>query len=912
MPIDLGIMADDLVSVEVSVLRSNIHVLKALGCGNGSNCTKLAKCLIDGQYWSILDGPIASQIIGRELSDRQVTGEALYAHIQEQVTAYIQSESNSTEKTLECVLVGAAALNTFVQTNWTGPKHVVADTLDASSHEVDLYSLLPADCVDVTDADRADHMRTSEATASAASSGLVHGKVEYRTFDKTVRRCLGADGEEAYGLASYQHLLLIALAVLDTVCKQSKEGAPTSAHWWYSRAVFKQQQILSDWSATLRTSYFTCMQATLDSFIPSCSESIQPHLRVRALIEMANVSHYYQDQRAERACIIDARELAGVTLELTGALGRRTRWQQTDISQLVLRASGGLDDSNDFNEAIEEVGGVSKGEGAENDANEIVSVVINGEGTGDEVSNPALPKKLALNDDTLLEKIAFNEDSDAQEGEAGTEKSSLSVLTQCLLLASCLNVKNSNAKDGLTTEEMVPFVERLLKDLDKHNWQVYSMGLLLRSRLEGERNRTAERGAMQMQVLVDQFNDAAGQKEASPAVRMAHIYTIYYPSRFELEREIGIYYLRLGVVVSAREIFERLHMWEDVVDCYRASENMEKAVAMATELVELSATPRRLCLLGDVSNEPEHYQRAWDVSGGRYSKAMRALGRIHFAKGEFAECVECLQKAADINPLLEGVWFTMGAAAIRIGDWESGIKAYRHCVTLNDTNGESWNNLGTCYIRVEDFEKAMSAFKYAAKNSYDNWKVWENYFNVNLQLKLVNECIECMNRLLDLKGNKFTDVKAMQYTNDAVMAKIDGLGGTHEARTLSKRWQETLGRTQVGGMSQNVEIWNISAKWHTYCGNDEKVLDCLQRAYRSSQKPAWQESSELGSCVVTQALKIYDVYEAKGDAKGFHSALLMLRGLVKKTQDIELSDDLRPKLEAALEECQRRKEQARQ
>jgi hypothetical protein len=41
----------------------------------------------------------------------------------------------------------------------------------------------------------------------------------------------------------------------------------------------------------------------------------------------------------------------------------------------------------------------------------------------------------------------------------------------------------------------------VLKETNKtHNWLVYSMGLLLRSRLEAEKSRTVERGVLQMQA----------------------------------------------------------------------------------------------------------------------------------------------------------------------------------------------------------------------------------------------------------------------------------------------------------------------------------------------------------------------------------------------------------------------------
>jgi hypothetical protein len=74
----------------------------------------------------------------------------------------------------------------------------------------------------------------------------------------------------------------------------------------------------------------------------------------------------------------------------------------------------------------------------------------------------------------------------------------LDVLDQCILLSLCLDVKNNNPRHGLTTEEMFPYVRRVQKN--PNNWMVHSTCLLLKSRLEFESTKTADRAVLQMQV----------------------------------------------------------------------------------------------------------------------------------------------------------------------------------------------------------------------------------------------------------------------------------------------------------------------------------------------------------------------------------------------------------------------------
>jgi hypothetical protein len=45
---------------------------------------------------------------------------------------------------------------------------------------------------------------------------------------------------------------------------------------------------------------------------------------------------------------------------------------------------------------------------------------------------------------------------------------------QIIILALCLDVSNSNPVDGLTNEEMTPYIEKVLKQSNDRNWMIYS------------------------------------------------------------------------------------------------------------------------------------------------------------------------------------------------------------------------------------------------------------------------------------------------------------------------------------------------------------------------------------------------------------------------------------------------------
>ena len=116
------------------------------------------------------------------------------------------------------------------------------------------------------------------------------------------------------------------------------------------------------------------------------------------------------------------------------------------------------------------------------------------------------------------------------------------------------------------------------------------------------------------------------------------------------------------------------------------------------------------CLLGDLepASAQEHYARAWEVSKGTSARAMRSLGGMHFARGEYGEAVVCLRKAVAIAPLQARAWFVLGCACIRGEDWEGARDAFVRCVTIDDEDGESWNNLASVYMRMGEAGKKVA------------------------------------------------------------------------------------------------------------------------------------------------------------------------------------------------------------
>ena len=623
---------------------------------------QLGKQVVDGDFKAYLCSPLAKEV----LTLRSDALNDLSLPIKNWFDFFVPSSGGDYEQELVHLLTAVACLDAYLQANWTGP--------DPDVHPLSLLDI-PAE---------KQSSITEEILQQKAIAELAYA------------------GEPAYHLAPATFLFRLAQILLDLPYRHAK-----SAEWWRMRVWNVHAQLLAEPVAF--------PSVALEDLEESLAD--EPDLVGQLRLERGLLDHRQSNDRAALECFVRAARATGLRYELTGALGRRTKFQQTDLTQLVLLAESRARSGDGIVE--------KRGVGVEEEVSSGVTVT---QGAADELAKK-LPETLALNDDTLLEHTEFTSSNPAVSGSRlghldPSNQPSLHPLDQCILLSLCLNVRNTSPAHGLTTEQMTPYVARVIAHPE--NWSVHTMALLLRSRLEAHRTRTVERSTLQLQALIDQMPTA----DSAPAERLRFLHALPLPSKWELERELALRFLSLGVVKSALEIFERLEMWEEAVRCWQSIEQRDRALSVVQDLLagrraeaeavlargKASATgPRRAvldaareaklwCLLGELEPEHarEHFERAWVVSGETSGRAMRSLGGYFFAREEYAEAVRCLRRAVAINPLFSRSWFILGCACIREEDWEGAREAFARCVTIDDEDAESWNNLASVYLRMKN------------------------------------------------------------------------------------------------------------------------------------------------------------------------------------------------------------------
>ncbi|KAG0056576.1 hypothetical protein BGZ83_004358 [Gryganskiella cystojenkinii] len=814
----------------------------------------LTQLLLAGEYGLVLKSAAAKEIFGTSLSNSDADADTIAlnfpAFLSKRTESYLSSSSEHPHAALDVLSVGIASLYAFVQAGWTGPEIFEPITL------------LPASVQD----------KSKELDAQALENLAVGGETVYHLSPRIL------------------FLQMARVLLVDRLHDLKKdETVADTAAWWALRVLFLQQRTLEGPTGQLQEEMMALSNETEAALNKKFEvddgglEAIdKKEILTRFWMERGLVQHWYTEDTKAYEAFQKAQSISGFRFKVTGAMGKRTKFQTFDTSQLVVVAESSREMASSRPSTYKsQAGGAAGG-----------------------------PKKLEHNDDTLLEKIEFaglSEEDRARLGDLDLDPTKkiedLNPIDHALLLAFCLNIKNTNPAHGLTVEQMFPFVTRVLET--PNNWTVYTMALLLRSRLEADKSRTVERGALQLQALVDQTR--IEDETSTTRERMHHFFSVLLPSKWELEKELAEQYMALGVVRSALDIFERLELWEDVIACYQFLDQPEKAKAMCKDLLEKNPkNAKLLCTLGDLDQDPEKYREAWEVSGHRFARAQRSLGAYLYKQEKFQEAMTAYQLALAINPLFENSWFILGCIGMQVEDFDVAIEAFTKVVSIDQNNGEAWNNLAAIHMRRNDNLDAQHALRQALKEKRESWKIWSNYMYCSLDVGDFTEAIRAMGMLVELRWKNKGDEEKHEIV-DIVMLDRIVQGVTRDLKDLYSRrvaFQESRIEELLLGITNRIStdprIWKICGKFFCWQKNYLECLECHLKAYRAViHNPKIETEQADFEKAVEAAIEMVDWYRNLGpltfkDAQGQEQIVAkdwayrskqMIKSLMARTKD---------------------------
>ncbi|KAL4892473.1 hypothetical protein BDV59DRAFT_180027 [Aspergillus ambiguus] len=856
--------------------------------------------LSDAEIVPTLQLPVAQSIFGHSAEEtalaRVSQGEISYtAFLIEQTKTAIsktQDDLNSEQKLSQLLHIGLAALFGFLQSNVTGPPLVYKPA------EVIIPPTLRSDAA------------------------------KLRALRAHIIRELSVDGEAAYKLTPNVELFAVAKAILVDADVLVTNG-PVVARTARTRVNFLHQKMLSETTGTLQDAIYNDLEE-VGKIILSDRSTAQE--KGKFLVERATIhTHHGFDSKA-RDDLEQASIQRNFQFALTGKMGKRTKFQERDTSQLVILAKSA---DNAHPESTEEQ---------------------------KQSSQPLGPKNLDLNDDTLLESISFTKDGTPSEGKPVTvqdestlpsalasldpgDQPKLDPIDSAILLSLASAITNTAPENGLTREETQPYATRVLEG-GSSNWQIYTQGLLLRSRIEGYRARTVERSVLQMQALVDQvIADTATldtqvsttveepttflprpekSESASASERLEFIWILNFSTRWDLEAELASRWVNLGGLRTALDIYERLQMWAEAALCYAATDREEKARSIVRrqlyeptnkdaeedenekyegpELSPLPANaPRLFCILGDIDTNPAMYERAWEVSGQRYARAMRSLARHYLTLKPPAleKAEEAYKKSLHINRLNHGAWFALGCVQLELQRWDDSIASFSRAVQLDDTDAEAWSNLAAAILRSPEPEEsapeisqpasndeeedsvekapedpykrkreALTAVHRAAQLKNTDARIWDNVLTVAASIPPpftpFRDVVTAQRKVIELlgskKGEKCIDLPVLGmlvdhlvtlYDYDKLLINVnEGTSAPPEyivrSGTLAGQILSLVDDAVVPLITHSSPLWLLVARVEQFRERPSKAFEAHEKAWRAAISSSTQGAFQMG------------------------------------------------------------------
>ena len=758
--------------------------------------------LQSANYAAVLSSHDASSLFAflsaSDLPPSLVTADWLTAQVSALVAAFVQtaSEDETADVQTRLLFVAVALLQAFVSVNWTGLPLPATLLLHAS-----------------------------------ANTALVSA------FNAACHSILSLDGEDVFD-QSVQPLLL-TLAHLLLVRHSQHVSRTRSGSWWTLRLLAIHHALMETNTATIKQNMDKLIPALLTTYNTATHPTpLATTLGAKARIEVAALQLEYWQYDAAQTSLETAQRMCGLSVAVTGVMGKRTKWQQDKKSQLVVTAEARTDSVQARGEEVKE----SK-EGDEWKQDEE-------KGEEREDDEQYMPGVQQLDSDVLLPSLSL---------DAHIQSMPLSAVQRALLLALS-NFLTTAASTHITLrEQQLAYLHTILASTSQRSWAIEQCALYHRSILELDDRHKQDRALQQLEDMCQLEpttaldNSAHSDTNTERRVRMEDVYVSGWPAVWRVKLAVGGRFERLGLSRSALDLYESMQWMDGIIEMNVALQRRSIAEDLIRSRLASAPTPKLHCLLAELTGDIIQYEAAWQLSNQSYPRAQRSLARHYRDKQQWAASISHSQLALRLNPVFPMEWFSVGHCHLQLNQYVEAAVAFAKVVSYDPDYADGWNNLAACHLHAGADASAVLALAEAVRLKWDSWKVWDNMLLAAVRVKDWSRAMQAVERVMALKEKgrgvdptvqqqEAVDVAIIGLINSAMVSEVEASRATQSADQYAAegwrrdRWDKVL-QSLLDRITTDPRLWHCEAMWRHALGEVDKEIEARERSYRTALLP---------------------------------------------------------------------------